>query len=35
MHDIIPGPTFEQDGMVYLSWVRPHTNGAQGVVGRA
>jgi glucose/arabinose dehydrogenase len=35
MHDIIPGPTFEQDGMIYLSWVRPHTNGAQGVVGRA
>ena len=35
MHDIIPGPTFEQDGMVYLSWVRSHTNGAQGVVGRA
>ncbi|MDO5668620.1 MAG: PQQ-dependent sugar dehydrogenase [Corynebacterium sp.] len=35
MHDVIPGPTFEEDGMIYLSWVRPHINGAQGVVGRA
>lgn len=34
LHDIIPGPTFAQDGQVYLSWARPHTNGAQGVVGR-
>ncbi|MDO5513252.1 PQQ-dependent sugar dehydrogenase, partial [Corynebacterium sp.] len=34
MHDVIPGPTFEQDGMIYLSWVRPHADGAQGVVGR-
>lgn len=31
MHDLIPGP----DGTVYLSWVRPHEQGAQGVVGRA
>ncbi|MFP7366011.1 PQQ-dependent sugar dehydrogenase [Corynebacterium callunae] len=35
MHDIIPGPTFESDGTVYLSWVRAHAQGAQGVVGRA
>ena len=34
MHDVHPGPTFEEDGMIYLSWVRPHANGAQGVVGR-
>lgn len=35
MHDIIPGPGFEEDGTVYLSWVRDHEAGAQGVVGRA
>lgn len=35
MHDIIPGPTFEEDGAVYLSWVRPHEQGAQGVVATA
>lgn len=34
MHDIIPGPNFEQDGTVYVSWVRDHDQGAQGVVGR-
>lgn len=34
LHDVIPGPTFEQDGTVYLSWVREHEQGAQGVVGR-
>lgn len=35
MHDIIPGPGFREDGTVYLSWVRDHEAGAQGVVGRA
>lgn len=35
LHDIIPGPTFEQDGTVYLSWARPHDAGAQGVVATA
>ena len=35
LHDVIPGPTFEQDGTIFLSWARPHTNGAQGVVARA
>lgn len=34
MHDVIPGPTFADDGTVYLSWVRDHPRGAQGVVGR-
>lgn len=34
MHDVIPGPGFETDGTVYLSWVRDHELGAQGVVGR-
>ena len=34
MHDVIPGPTFAEDGTVYLSWVRDHPDGAQGVVGR-
>lgn len=34
MHDVIPGPTFAEDGTIYLSWVRPHSQGAQGVVGR-
>lgn len=35
MHDIVPGPTFSSDGTVYLSWVREHPAGAQGVVGTA
>lgn len=35
LHDVIPGPTFGTDGGVYLSWVREHPQGAQGVVGRA
>ncbi|WP_295624010.1 PQQ-dependent sugar dehydrogenase [uncultured Corynebacterium sp.] len=34
MHDVIPGPTFDEDGTVYLSWVRDDPDGAQGVVGR-
>lgn len=34
LHDVIPGPTFADDGTVYLSWVRDHPDGAQGVVGR-
>lgn len=34
MHDVIPGPTFTDDGTIYLSWVREHPDGAQGVVGR-
>lgn len=35
LHDVIPGPTFGTDGGIYLSWVREHPRGAQGVVGRA
>lgn len=34
-HDVIPGPTFAEDGTIYLSWVRPAEGGSQGVVGRA
>lgn len=34
MHDVIPGPDFAEDNTVYLSWVRNHDEGAQGVVGR-
>ena len=35
LHDVIPAPGFAQDGSVYLSWVRPAPEGAQGVVARA
>lgn len=34
LHDVIPGPTFEDDGVIYLSWVREHAEGSHGVVGR-
>lgn len=34
LHDIVPGATHAQDGTVYVSWVRDHPGGAQGVVGR-
>jgi glucose/arabinose dehydrogenase len=34
MHDVIPAPSFEQDGAIYLSWVRSTDEGVQGVVGR-
>ncbi len=34
MHDIVAGPTFENDGTVYLSWVRETADGPQGVIGR-
>ncbi len=34
MHDVIPSPSFEQDGTIYLSWVRRTDDGVQGVVGR-
>lgn len=34
LHEIIPGPSFSQDGTVYLSWIRPTATGGQGVVGR-
>ncbi|HHW82480.1 MAG TPA: PQQ-dependent sugar dehydrogenase [Actinomycetales bacterium] len=34
MHDVVAGPTFEDDGTVYVSWVRSAPEGAQGVVGR-
>lgn len=34
MHDVTPAPTFEQDGTIYLSWVRRSDEGVQGVVGR-
>ncbi|HJE51341.1 MAG TPA: PQQ-dependent sugar dehydrogenase [Tessaracoccus flavescens] len=33
--DIIPGPTFEQDGTVYLSWVEAGDGGKGAVVGTA
>ncbi len=32
--DIIPGPTFEADGTVYLSWVERGDGGTGAVVGR-
>ncbi|WP_150462277.1 PQQ-dependent sugar dehydrogenase [Nesterenkonia ebinurensis] len=35
MHDVIAGPSFEQDQTVYLSWVQTTDDGRQGVVGRA
>lgn len=35
MHDIIAGPSFDEDQTVYLSWVRAAEGGSQGVVGRA
>ncbi|MDO5495693.1 MAG: PQQ-dependent sugar dehydrogenase [bacterium] len=35
LHDVVPGPTFEEDGTIYLSWVRGHDEGSHGVVGRA
>ncbi|HHX85019.1 MAG TPA: PQQ-dependent sugar dehydrogenase [Actinomycetales bacterium] len=35
MHDVLPGPGFAEDGTVYVSWVRDHPDGAQGVVGRS
>lgn len=35
LHDVIAGPTFEQDQTIYLSWVREADGGSQGVVGRA
>lgn len=34
LHDVIPAPSFEQDGTIYLSWVRSTEEGLQGVVGR-
>lgn len=34
MHDVIAGPTFDQDQTIYLSWVRSADGGTQGVVGR-
>lgn len=34
LHDVLPGPSFEQDGSLYLSWVRRTDAGVQGVVGR-
>lgn len=33
MHDVIPAPSFESDGAIYLSWVRDADGGSQGVVG--
>lgn len=35
MHDIIAGPSFDDDQTVYLSWVSAAEGGSQGVVGRA
>ncbi len=34
LHDVAPGATHAEDGTVYLSWVRDHPAGSQGVVGR-
>ena len=34
LHDVIPASSFEQDGSIYLSWVRSTGSGVQGVVGR-
>lgn len=34
MHDVLPAPSFETDGAIYLSWVRSTDQGPQGVVGR-
>ncbi|AQQ16267.1 Soluble aldose sugar dehydrogenase YliI precursor [Corynebacterium glaucum] len=33
LHDVVAAPSFTQDGGLYVSWVRPHDKGAQGVVG--
>lgn len=33
--DLIPGPTFADDGTVFLSWVEPGDGGTGAVVGRA
>lgn len=36
MHDVVPGPNFEEDGVVYLSWVAEGPDRQNhGVVGRA
>lgn len=36
LHDVVAGPTFEQDGTIFLSWVRQADGGgSQGVVARA
>ncbi len=35
MHDVIASPTFDEDQLIYLSWVRSVNGSAQGVVGRA
>lgn len=32
--DVVPAPTFEQDGLVYLSWVEAGDGGTGAVVGR-
>jgi aldose sugar dehydrogenase len=34
MHDVIVSPTFEQDQVIYLSWVSSSGDAAQGLVGR-
>jgi aldose sugar dehydrogenase len=33
--DVVPGPTYEDDGLVYLSWVEARDGGSGAVVGRA
>lgn len=33
--DVVPAPTYEQDGTVYLSWVEAGDGGTGAVVGRA
>lgn len=34
MHDVLAAPSFEEDGGVYVSWVRGADGGSQGVVGK-
>ncbi len=34
LHDVIAGPTFEDDQTIYLSWVQEADGGSQGVVGK-
>lgn len=34
MHDVLPGPNFEEDHQIYFSWVRAADGGSQGVVAR-
>jgi aldose sugar dehydrogenase len=33
LHDVVPAPSFESDGKIYLSWVTRSNQGPHGVVG--